>query len=123
MVTDAPAQDPAKKLLQPEPPVPEMLDEILLVAQHLNTAAAVGTMLPFTYKPVAFTHNLAQAPAEIITVLHKPAEPTAEPMMVFWQPVVTAQPAKQPRNMLFEAVVLQNPAHWPANKLSEPVVL
>ena len=61
--------------------------------------------------------NLAQAPAEMITVLHKPAEPTAEPMMVFWQPVTTAQPAKQPRNMLLLAVVLRRPAQNPANKL------
>ena len=41
-----PAQDPAKKLLAPEPPVPDILLVMLLVAQHLNTAAAVGTRLP-----------------------------------------------------------------------------
>lgn len=95
---------------------------MLLVLQTLNTLAP-PTKVPFTYKPVALAHNLAHAPAEMITVLHRPAEPTADPMMVFWQPVVTAQPALQPTNMLLEAVVLQKPALTPANKLWQPKVL
>jgi len=105
-----PALQPIKVFWVPVLPVPDIQLTMLVLLHTLNTLAP-PTMLPLTYKPVALTHNLAHAPAEIITVLHRPAEPTILPMMVFWQPVVTAQPALQPRNMLLEAVVLSRPAH------------
>ena len=102
-------------------PVPDIQLTMLVVLQTLN--ALPPTKLPLTNRPVAFTHNLTQAPAEMITVLQRPAEPTAEPMMVFWQPVTTSQPALQPKNMLLLAVVLHNPAQVPANKLKQPKVV
>ena len=124
VVVQRPAQKPAKKLLVPVPPVPDIQLTMLVVLQTLNALAPPPpTRVPFTYRPVALAHNLTQAPAEMITVLHKPAEPTILPMMVFWQPVTTAQPAWQPTNMLLQAVVELAPAQNPANKLWQPKVL
>ena len=122
MVLQRPAQNPAKKLSVPVPPVPDILLEMLLVAQHLNTAAAVGTRLPLTNRPVELTHNLFVPPGANTTVLVSVVVPRKLPSMMFESPVVTQQPAKQPRNMLFEAVVFSRPAHRPANKLLLPVV-
>jgi hypothetical protein len=56
--------------------------------------------------PVASTRNLSVVPAASITVLHKPAVPTIEPMIVLQPPVTTAQPELHPKNKLFDAVVL-----------------
>ena len=99
MVTDAPAQDPAKKLLVPEPPVPEMLDEMLLVLQHLNTAAAVGTRLPLMYRPVALTHKRLTPPGANTAVQVMVVLPKKLPSMMLQPLVVAQQPALQPRNM------------------------
>ena len=104
VVLAEPAQQPAKKLSVPVPPVPEMLDEMLLVLQHLNTAAAVGTRLPLTYKPVELTHNLFVPPGAMTTVLVKVVVPKKLPNMMLSPPVVTQQPALQPMNMLLQAV-------------------
>ena len=126
-----PAQDPAKKLLVPLPPVPETQLTMLLVPQKLNTelpapVAPVNPVAPETpvapmpppvnsaplmHRPVLSTRRRSQVPAAKITVLQRPAVPTILPIMVLAQPVVTAQPALQPRNMLRQPVVLQKPAH------------
>jgi hypothetical protein len=60
---------------------------------------------PLIVKPVESTRNLSVEPAASTTVLHKPAVPTIEPMMVLQPPVTTAQPELHPKNKLFDAVV------------------
>ena len=107
VVLAAPAQQPTKKLLQPEPPVPDIVLVMLLVLQHLNTAAAVGTMLPLMYRPVLFTHSLLQPPGARITVEVSAAVPVKlVPIMMLHPPVVTQQPEQLPMNMFWSAVLL-----------------
>jgi hypothetical protein len=64
------------------------------------------TRLPFTNKPVEFTHNLLVPPGANTTVLVMVVSPRKLPTMMFDPLVVTQQPALQPMNMLLQAVVL-----------------
>jgi hypothetical protein len=68
-------------------------------------------------KPVESTLNLSHVPAANITVSHKPAEPTIEPMIKLLEPVVTAQPALQPKKLFNVPVVLSEPALQPKKLL------
>ena len=110
VVVPRPAQDPAKKLLVPVPPVPEMQLTMLVVLQTLNAelpapvapvnpvapigppdgpVAPVAPMpppvnsAPLMHRPVLSTRMRSQVPAAMTTVLHRPAVPTMDPMMVF----------------------------------------
>ena len=108
VVLDFPAQEPAKKLSVPVPPLPEMQLVMLRVPHCTNTLVPPDNSVPFTYRPVALAHSLVVAPAAITTVQHIPAVPCAaadEPMKVLSNPDVTAQPARQPRNMFLQPVV------------------
>ena len=114
-----PAQKPAKKLLIPVPPVPEMQLTMLVVLQTLNAelpapvapvnpvapetpVAPVGppdgpvapvtpvapipppvNSAPLMHRPVLSTRMRSQVPAAMTTVLHRPAVPTMDPMIVF----------------------------------------
>ena len=139
MVTDAPAQDPAKKLLAPEPPVPEIQLTMLVVLQARNTAAAADPVLPvspvapvgpcgpcgpcgpvaptpltisepLTNRPVALTHKRLQPPGAKIAVQVIEASPQKPPRMMLHPLVVALRPALQPMNMFSQAVVLHPPA-------------
>jgi len=72
---------------------------------------------PLIVKPVASTRSLSVLPAPSITVLHNPAVPTIEPMIVLLQPVVTAHPASQPKKLLRQLVVFEQPALKPIKVL------
>jgi hypothetical protein len=109
-MVELPAQQPAKKLLVPVPPVPDTQLTMLLVPHTLNVEA-VETRLPLTNRPVELTHNLLHPPGAMTTVLVRVVVPKKLPKMMLLAPVVTQQPALQPRNMLLQAVVLQKPAH------------
>jgi hypothetical protein len=76
---------------------------------ELHTLNALGALngAPLILNPVESTRNLSHAPAASTTVLHNPAVPTIEPIIVLLQPVTTAQPELHPKNKLFDAVVLQ----------------
>jgi hypothetical protein len=107
VVLAAPAQQPTKKLSAPEPPQPDILLVMLLVLQHLNTAAAVGTRLPLMYKPVALTHKRLHPPGARITVEVSAAVPwKLVPIMMLHPPVVTQVPELLPMNMFWQAVLL-----------------
>jgi hypothetical protein len=95
----------------------------MLVELHTLNALATVNGAPLILNPVESTRNLSVEPAANITVLHKPAVPTTEPMMVLQPPVTTAQPELHPKNRLLQAVVLESPAQRPAKKLWLPVVL
>ena len=96
---------------------------MLLVAQHLNTWAAVGTRVPLMYKPVLLTQSLLHPPGASTAVQVIEVLPAKLPRIMLHPLVVALQPALHPRNMLFEAVVLLKPAHNPENKLLVPVLL
>jgi hypothetical protein len=95
---------------------------MFVVLQTLNALGALNGE-PLILKPVASTFNLSHVPAANITVSHKPAEPTIEPMIKLLEPVVTAHPALHPKNVLLLPVVFNRPAQRPAKKLSPPNVL
>jgi hypothetical protein len=82
---------------------------MFLVPQTLNALATVNGE-PLILKPVLSTRSLSVVPAAKITVLHKPAVPATEPMIVLLQPVVTAHPELQPIKLLRLPVVLLRPA-------------
>ena len=106
----------------PVPPVPLIQLTIFLVPHTLKALATVNGE-PLILKPVASTRNRSVEPAANITVLHNPAVPVIEPIIVLLQPVVTAQPDIHPTKIFVEPVVLRRPAHWPAKKLWLPLVL
>jgi hypothetical protein len=60
---------------------------MLVVLQTLNALATVNGA-PLILNPVESTRNLSHVPAARITVSHKPAVPTIEPMIVLQPPVV-----------------------------------
>jgi hypothetical protein len=100
VVLQRPAQNPAKKLLVPVPPVPLIQLTMLVVLQTLNALAPPPPIrLPLMYKPVLLTHNLLVPPGAMTTVLVSVVVPRKVPRMMFDPPVVTQQPALQPMNM------------------------
>jgi hypothetical protein len=109
VVLHKPAHWPAKKLSVPVPAVPLIQLTIFLEPQTLNALATVNGA-PLILKPEASTRNLSVEPAASITVSHKPAVPTTEPMMVLQPPVTIAQPELHPKKLLRLAVVLVRPA-------------
>jgi len=122
VVLHKPAQLPAKKLLVPVPPVPPIQLTMLVELQTLKALATVNGA-PLILNPVASTFNRSVVPAANITVLHKPASPTTEPIMVLLQPVVTAHPELHPIKIFTDPVVLLQPAQDPAKKLLLPMLL
>jgi hypothetical protein len=105
------------------PPVPLIQLTIFLVPQTLNAPLPPLNGVPLILNPVSSTRSLSQLPAAKITVLHKPAAPTIEPIIVLFDPVVTEYPELHPKNKLFEPVVLYKPAAKPMKWLLLPVVL
>ena len=73
--------------------------------------STAGNGDPLILNPVESTRNLSQVPAASKTVLHKPAEPTIEPIMVLQPPVTIAQPELHPTKIFVDPVVLRRPAH------------
>ena len=110
VVLAAPAQQPAKKLLAPEPPVPDILLIMLVLLHNLNTLQPPTKSEPFIYKPFEFTHSLFVPPGARIAVDVSVVVPRKLPKMMLEQPVVTQQPALQPMNMLLQPNMLQQPA-------------
>ena len=101
VVLQSPAHRPAKKLSVPVPPVPLIQLTMFLVPHTLIAPPPPPENgEPLILKPVASTFNLSHVPAANITVSHKPAEPTTEPMIKLLEPVTTAHPAKHPMNVL-----------------------
>ena len=145
-VLTEPTQQPAKKLLVPVPPVPEIQLTMLLVPQKLNTE------LPPPPGPVAPVRPLAPvAPTgppdgpcgpcgpcgpvapipppppdntplmyKPVALTHKRLHPPGANTAVLVSVVV---PRKLPIMMLFSPVVTQQPALQPTNMLLAPVVL
>jgi hypothetical protein len=77
----------------------------MLVVLHTLNALATVNGAPLILNPVESTRNLSHAPAASTTVLHNPAVPTIEPMIVLLQPVVTTQPELHPTKIFVDPVV------------------
>ena len=96
---------------------------MFLVPHTLNAPAPPENGVPLILNPEASTFSLSVEPAANITVSHKPAVPTIEPMIRLLEPVVTTHPELHPIKMLLLAVVLLYPAYLPMKLLKLPVVL
>ena len=109
-----------KLLLDPVPPVPLKQLTMLLV---LHTKIGIGNKDPLTDRPNASTFSRSVVPAARITVSLSPADPITPPMIVLFDPVVTAHPAFRPKKLLLDPVVFEQPALSPMKLLYDPVVL